>query len=207
LLNKFTKYLLVLSIIFIYSCSDKQSDVEKIKLETSYKDPSFVLGQTKLLLGEDTKVAFKGRFDRDSIIEVIGGTEIANSKEWGIRFYLLKLKEGKLSKTWYTDLLQGSFKNGLCNKIKFPSFDHELIYYNSKDFYLGSGGGEIFSYIINFNESKTYSAHLVVVSGKPVSLFVSPNIDVPEIRNFFVSIFKKDYPALTIVSKDIQLQY
>lgn len=207
MLNKLTKYLLVLGFVFIYSCSDKLSDADQIKLQTSYKDPSFVLGQTKTVLGPDTKVAFKGRFDRDTVIEVIGGTEIANSKQWGIRFYLLKLSESELTKTWNTDLLQGSFKNSLCNKIKFPSFDHELIYYNSKDFYLGSGGGEIFSYIINFRESKTYSAHLVIDSGKPPSLFVSPNIDVPEIRSFFVSIFKKDYPTLTILSKDIQLQF
>jgi hypothetical protein len=198
---------LILSIVFVYSCSDKQSEEDKLKIQTSYNDPSFVLGQTKSLLGKDTKVAFKGRFDRDSVIEVIGGTEIANNKEWGIRFYLLKLNEGNLSKTWNTDLLPGSFKNSLCNKIKFPSFGHELIYYNSKDFYLGSGGGEVFSYIINFTEKKTYSAHLVIDSGKPAALFVSPNIDVPEIRSFFVSIFKKDYPALTMISKDIQLQF
>ena len=87
------------------------------------------------------------------------------------RFYLLKLKGDDLVKISQTDLLQGSFKGSLCNKIKFPSFDHELIYYNSRDYFLGSGGGEIFSYIINFQENKTYYAHLVADENKPAVLY------------------------------------
>ena len=106
----------------------------------------------------------------------------------------------------FSRLLPGSFKGSLCDKIKFPSFDHELVYYNSKDFYLGSSGGEVFTYIINFQDQKAYKAHLIS-EGKSVSLFISNNIDVPEIHNFFYSIFKRDYPNLKIVDKDVELKY
>ncbi len=195
----------VLLLLFLNSCNKKQGPDQE-ELNKSYNNPSFVLGEAKALLGNDVKQTFKGRFDKDSVIEVIAGTEIANKAQWGIRFYFLKLIDGKLTKVWQTELLPGSFKGSLCDKIKFPSFDHELVYYNSKDFYLGSGGGEVFSYIINFQDKKTYSAHLIDES-KPVSLFISDNIDVSEIHNFFVSIFKKDYPKLNIIDKDIQLKY
>ena len=188
------------------SCSEKKKETNLVELKDSYNNPSFVLGQAKAILGNDVQQTFRGRFDRDTVIEVIAGTEVEKQTEWGIRFYLLKLLDGKLTKVWQTDLLPGSFKGSLCDKIKFPSFDHELIYYNSKDFYMGSSGGEVFTYIINFQDHKTYLAHLVN-EGKPASLYISDNIDVPEIHNFFFGIFKKDYPDLRISDKNVQLKY
>lgn len=207
LLNKKILPAVILFSLFFFSCGEKKQNANQSELNKNYKDPSYVLAQAKNILGNDVKETFKGRFDRDSVIEVIAGTEISNKTEWGIRFYFLKMKDDELTKTWQTNLLQGSFKGSLCDKIKFPSFDHELIYYNSKGFFLGSGGGEVFTYIINFQDNKTYYAHLVDEKGKPVSLFVSDNIDVPEIHNFFVSIFKRDYPGLKLVDKDVQLKY
>ena len=188
------------------SCSEKKKETNLVELKNSYNNPSFVLGQAKAILGNDVQQTFRGRFDRDTVIEVIAGTEVEKQTEWGIRFYLLKLLDGKLTKVWQTDLLPGSFKGSMCDKIKFPSFDHELLYYNSKDFYMGSSGGEVFTYIINFQDHKTYLAHLVN-EGKPASLYISDNIDVPEIHNFFFGIFKKDYPDLRISDKNVQLKY
>jgi hypothetical protein len=78
------------------------------------------------------------------------------------------------------------------------------MYYNSQDYFLGSGGGEVFSYIIDFNNKKTYYAHLFS-EGKKVSLFLSVNIDIPEIKDFFTSAFKKDYPGLVLVTKDVNI--
>jgi len=100
-------------------------------------------------------------------------------------------------------LLDGSFKQGFIDKIKFSSFDTELIYYNSRDYYLGSGGGEIFSYIIDFEAKQVYYAHLVIEPSTSVSLFISENTGNKEIRNFFVLTFKKDYPNLKLVDDDI----
>lgn len=166
-----------------------------------------MLARAKNLLGDSVKVAFRGKFDRDSVIEVVAGTEVANKSEWGIRFFLLKLDGDDLVKVSQTDLLQGSFKGSMCNKIKFPSFDHELIYYNSRDYFLGSAGGEIFSYIINFQDNKTYYAHLVAEENKPAAMFVSNNIDVPEIRNFFILNFRRDYPKVSLSSSDLKLKF
>ena len=206
LLNKKSLLVLFLGLLLLNSCTEKKQNTDLVKLKNSYNDPSFVLGQAKAILGNDVKQTFKGRFDRDTVIEVIAGTEVEKQTEWGIRFNFLKLINGKLTKAWQTGLLPGSFKGSLCDKIKFPSFDHELVYYNSKDFYLGSSGGEVFTYIINFQDHKTYSAHLVN-EGRGVSLYISHNIDVPEIHNFFFGIFKKDYPNLRNVDKDVQLKY
>ena len=193
-------------LFLLNSCTEKKQNTDLAKLRNSYNDPSFVLGQAKAILGNDVKQTFKGRFDRDTVIEVIAATEVEKETEWGIRFNFLKLINGKLTKVWQTGLLPGSFKGSLCDKIKFPSFDHELVYYNSKDFYMGSSGGEVFSYIINFQDHKVYAAHLIN-EGKQRSLYISDNIGIPEIHNFFFGIFKKDYPDLKIIDKNVQLKY
>jgi hypothetical protein len=71
---------------------------------------------------------------------------------------------------------------------------------------MGSGGGEVFSYIIDFNKKETFYAHLVAEPEKPVYLYLSGNINNPEIKNFFIGNFKRDYPSPTLISKDIDLE-
>ncbi len=205
LLNK--KYAIGISVILIsfmfFSCGKKENNVEEF---SKYNDPSFVLKSAKDILGSDTKFAKKGTFDKDSTIEIAAGTEVSDAENWGIKFYLLKLEDGELQKSFETNLLKGSFNSCRVNKIKLGDFKYELIYYNSQDYFLGSGGGEIFSYIIDFAKKQKYYAHLLIQPGKPISLFVSSNTDdVPDIKNFFLALFKKDYPKLTLISNDISL--
>jgi hypothetical protein len=70
---------------------------------------------------------------------------------------------------------------------------------------MGSGGGEVFSYIIDLENKQVYSAHLVVESQSATYLFISDNTQNKELINFFTLTFKKDYPGLTIVEDDIVL--
>jgi hypothetical protein len=197
---------IIISSLLLYSCNSKKNDSDNTNT-IDYENPEIVLQQAKNILGNQVKFAYKGKFDKDSVIEIAAGTEIQNKTEWGIKFFLLKNLNGALKQVFETPVLNGSFRQCLVQKIKFPSFDHELIYYNSQDYFLGSGGGEIYSYVVNFVEGKVYYAHLVAESGKPVSLFLSDNIDVPEIKAFFISNFKRDYPNVREVSKDIVLNF
>ena len=169
-----------------------------------YKDPAVLLHEAKNALGENTKTAHLGRFESNVENEVVAGTEINTKDEWGIKFALLKITNNDLKKIYETDLLDGSFNSSLVSKIKLPSTGYELIYYNSQGYFLGSGGGEIFSYLIDFNVRKIFYAHLVI-EPKEISLYISDNIENPDIKNFFINNFKKDYPSLTLVSKDIEI--
>lgn len=191
--------------LVFYSCGKKKENTGAENLD--YSNPHVAAQQAQKILGSNVLFAAKGRFDRDTVVEIAAGTEVKNSSESGIKFALLKMSGGNLKKVFETRLLDGSFKDGLIKRIKFPAFDYELVYYNSQDYYLGSSGGEVYSYIVNLNEGKAYYAHLVVEKNKPPSLYLSDNIDVPELKSFFISIFKKDYPALQIVTKDVVLNY
>ena len=190
--------------LVVFSCGEKKRPAEKTTPTIDFNSPEVVTSEAKKILGPDLKFAYKGNFDKDSVVEISAGTEINDKNEWGIQFYLLKFEENKLKKTFQTNLLKGSFKESLTKKIEFPSFDYELLYYNSQDYFLGSGGGEVFSYIIDFKNQHTFFAHLFIEKEK-ISLFISKNIDNSEIKNFFIANFKRDYPNLQIVSKDANI--
>ena len=95
----------------------------------------------------------------------------------------------------------------MVDKIKFSSIDYDLVYYNSQGYFLGSGGGEVFSYIIDFENKQVYYAHLVVESPTETSLFISDNTQNKELVNFFTLTFNKDYPTLKIVKDDIVVEW
>ena len=203
--NKCLHFVLVSILIFtLYSCGEKKSAPGKVEPAIDFNNPAIVTSEARDVLGPDMKFAYKGNFDGDSVIEIAAGTETETKVEWGIRFYLIKMEKNNLKKIYQTDLLKGSFKESLTKKIEFPSFDFELIYYNSQDYFMGSGGGEIFSYIIDFKNKKTFYAHLFS-EGDKISLYLSNNIDNVEIKNFFVANFKRDYANLNIVSKDVDI--
>lgn len=206
LLNKHAIFLALVFAFMFFSCSGKKSNQENDQA-VDYENPQVVLQKAKEILGPFVSFAYKGRFDMDTVLEIAAGTETQTPKEWGIKFVLLKMVGDQLKVVFQTPLLNGSFKQCLVQKIKFPFFDHELIYYNSQDYFLGSGGGEVYSYLVNFNEKETYYAHLVTQPDKPISLYLSDNINIPQVKGFFISNFKRDYPSLKVISKDVALKY
>ncbi|HVO72730.1 MAG TPA: hypothetical protein VMT35_01795 [Ignavibacteriaceae bacterium] len=204
LLNKkLAGALLLLLPLLISSCSKQKK--EEVKQMPDFNNPKVVMEETKKVLGDNVKFARRGKFKGESPVEVAAGVEISDKNNWGIKFYLLKEEKNKLVSIYETKLLEGSFTECLVNQFKFPGFDYELVYYNSQDYFLGSGGGEIFSYIIDFKKGDTFYAHLFSEPRKPVSLFLSQNINNQSIKDFFISNFRRDFHSLTIVPDDVDL--
>ncbi len=199
--------LILLQALILISCGENKNNNQPIGNQPDFNNPEVVLQQAKNILGDNVKFAYKGYFDNDSTVEIAAGTEVQSEKNYGIKFTLLKEINGQLSTVYESPVLNGSFKECLVKKIKFPMFNYELVYYNSQSFYLGSGGGEVFSYIVNYKDKKVYYAHFISVPSHPVSLYLSDNIDVEGIKNFFISIFKRDYPTFKVIDKDIILKY
>lgn len=181
--------------LFVSSCGEKNEDPAFI---ANLDKPAFVLQQAKSVVGENVNFAFRGNFSSDSAIEVGAGAEFTDPSKWGIKFYLLSIVEGKLQKSFETELLDGSFKECLVDKIKMSGFDHELLYYNSKSYFMGSGGGEVYSYIVDLKTKEVYSAHLLSERNQQVSLSLSGNVEDTPLKSFFIGLFKKDYPSFSI---------
>jgi hypothetical protein len=204
LLNKYLYPIILFLTAFIISCKT-DDDSSRPKMQVNFEDPAAVLAESQRILGDKVAFAYKGYFTPDSSIQVAAGEEIENNDLWGIRFSLLKMKKGTLEKVYQSEILEGSFRDAMIKKIKFPDFTNELLYYNSRDYFLGSGGGEVFSYIINFEEQQVYYAHLFSGAATGIQLYISENVG-DNLKNFFVSNFRRDFPDLKIASQDVDLQ-
>lgn len=202
--NKYTAWIILSAALLLSSCGSDQKDTPKVLPD--YNNPEVVLKEAKRVLGDKIVFAYKGLFLPDSGVQIAAGEEIENKDVWGIKFYLLKMN-GKydLEKVYESGLLEGSLREAMIKKIKFPDFPGELLYYNSQDYFLGSGGGEVFTYVINFSEKQIYYSHLFSGTTTGVSLFVSENT-TDNLRNFFVSNSRRDFPNLKMASKDVNLQ-
>lgn len=202
------KLILVLSVsflLFFFACGEKkQNDIKPI---ISFSDSASVFNEAKNLFGDKLKTLLIGNFDEDTLNEAVAGIEIIDNNIWGIKFALLKIEGNTLVNKSETNLLDGSFKEALVKKIKFAGFNHELVHYSSEDYFWGSGGGEVFSYIINFSNTEVYYAHLFSQTRKQVELYLSENIKNDDLRKFFIYTFKKDYPELQLVSEDVTLEF
>lgn len=195
-------FLIIISACLVFSCNEKPPKPPEQKIEIN--TPEAALKEARKLLGAETQIAVPGNFNEDTTKEFAAGTEINKPDKWGIQFHLLKQENNKFTDIYNTGLLEGSFTGAKVTTKKLESINYDLVYYNSQDYFLGSGGGEVFSYLIDFKNEQTYYAHLFMQRGRNVSLYLSDNV-TSEIKNFFLSIFNKDYPNLKIVNKDVDL--
>lgn len=203
LLNNFKNGFIILCLLFgVISCADKQEKIPILDFENKVQ----VLDAVKKHFNKETQAAFGGLFDETGKQFIVAGWEINNTDEWGIKFAFLEKKEDEFFSKYETELLDGSFKESFVDKIKFSSIDYDLVYYNSQGYFMGSGGGEVFSYIIDLENKQVYYAHLVVESQTSTYLFISDNTENKELINFFTLNFKKDYPDLQIVNDDIVVE-
>lgn len=203
LLNKkLYSVLIVISVLVIYSCNEKQPKplVQNIEINT----PEAAVNEARKVLGVDVRIAVLGNFNEDTTKEFAAGTEINKPDKWGIQFHLLKKENNNFKNIYTTDLLEGSFTGSQVKTEKLSSMKYDMLYYNSQDYFIGSGGGEIFAYLIDFRNKQTYYAHMFMERGRNISLYLSDNV-TPDIKNFFLSVFTKDYPNIKLVNKDVDL--
>jgi len=203
LLNRFLITAIILLPLLIFNCGDSQEGKNNKAPLKDYRDPAVQMKEAKNILGSDTKLTFLGFFNDDKQEEIAAGLEINTKEEWGIKFAVMDISKEKPKKVYETKLLDGSLSNGHIDKIKLHSLNYELLYYNSGNYFLGSGGGEVFSYIVDYKNKEVYSSHLVAGS-KRTSLYLSENIKNDDIRKFLLNALKKDFPALVLVSHDIE---
>ena len=198
LLNNTYKIIgILLTLLFLTGCGKKDSK------SVNYNDMRAIKNLAAQLIDKEIKFVTSGNFSSEETISIVAGTEVSGKNQWGISFSLIEKIDDEFIVVYNTGLLEGSFNNSIVDKMKLSSFKGEMIYYNSKDFYLGTGGGDVFLYIINFSQKEIYYAHLIVQKSAGVLLYLSENIEDPMIRKFFIRYFKKDYSALRIIKSDL----
>ena len=189
---------LILCFIFVLSGCKKSYEPPPHNL---FENEQLVAKTAKDLVGQNISFVTSGNFESDTLKSIVAGTEVSENNLYGIKFYLISWVDGEFQIKFTTNVLNGSFIQCMVNKIKFSDFDTELIYYNSKSYFMGNASGDVYSHVIDFKKLKVYSAHLSVMGEGRVSLELSDNIDNPMLKNFFISYFRRDYPSLRLVEK------
>lgn len=196
-------------LLFSLSSCDSNKEEKDIKVlspdsAASY-DRARIIDFARHKLGE-LKFFEYGSFHPDSILGLAVGKEVVSDSSFGIKFYLIKRENKEFRIVYESPVVNGSFNESITRKIKVGDTQYDLMYYNSQDYFMGSGGGEIYSYIIDFSNKQIYYAHFFTVPDKPTSLFLSDNIRSEPVREFFIRNFQKDYPELKIVNRDYSLE-
>jgi hypothetical protein len=202
-LNSFTKFVSVVFIFFLLSNCSSKKDNQQITF--NFENPNQILEETKNYFDKDIRKIFIGDFEGNNSKSVVAVAEKMDSSLWGIKFYHFVQKNDRVHCSFETDVLPGSLKESFFDKIKLADKSYEMFYYNSRDYFMGTGGGEIYLYLIDFTEKQLYYSHFVNDIDIPASLFISDNAKDLKLRNFIISNFKSDYPNLKIVDKDISL--
>jgi hypothetical protein len=198
LLNNIYKIIVFISLLlFLVGCGKKDSN------QVNYNDMRAIKNLAAQLIDKKIEFVASGNFSSEETKSIVAGTEVSGKNQWGISFSLIEKIDDEFEVVYNTGLLEGSFDKCIVDKMKLSSFKGEMVYYNSRDFYLGTGGGDVFLYIINFSEKEIYYAHLIVKKSAGVSLYLSENIEDPMIRKFFIRYFKKDYSTLRIIKSDL----
>jgi hypothetical protein len=185
---------LLFSILFFTSCS-KEYEPPPHHL---FEDENLVIKTAREVLNDKVSFTTSGHFESDTVKSIIAGVEASEQNEWGIRFHLISWVDGEFQKVYSTGLLEGTFIQCIVDKLKLTDTENELIYYNSEGYFMGTGGGDVFSYIMDFKKKQIYSAELTVVSRGRASLELSANIENPMIKTFFVSYFRREYQNLRV---------
>ncbi len=209
LIKKSILPLLCCVMVFHFFACDKKNDKPvnlAVSADSAAKiDRQILFNYAKKVVSDDVKDIEYGVFEKDSSKGLIAGREFMSSKEWGIRFYYFKFVNNNPQKVFETPLLKGSLNESLLKRFKLANYNYELFYYDSQDYFLGSGGGEIFSYLVDISTKEIFYAHFFTVADRPLSLYLSPNINRNEIREFFIKNFQRDYPNLMVVNRDFDL--
>jgi len=197
--NKYSLPLLSILLLTVFISCKKEVEPPPHKL---FEDQRMVLKTAGEVLEQKVSFSNSGYFDSDTLKSIAAGVEFTSKNQIGVQFYLINWVEDSFVKTYSTEVLEGSFTKCTVDKIKFAAFKNELIYFNSEDYFMGTAGGEVFAYIIDLKDKKTYSAHLTVASRGLVILELSENIQNKMMKNFFTGYFKRDYPNLNIMQAE-----
>ncbi len=203
LLNKLKLVAILFFFLFVNGCGDKNQEASTPK-EDYLNDNQKLLQHLQEKFDPEIKVALYSQFDSDSTkkeILAIKETKPSKTDKWGLK--VQRLSKDSLVKQDEFFLPEMSTNESICTTQKIEGFPYDLFYYNSGSFYTGSSGGEIFGYLIDFFEKQTYYAHLVIKPEKPAILFLSKNCEGKKTKEFFLNLFKLDYPELVLSQKDI----
>jgi len=140
---------------------------------------------------------YKPKYDLYAVVyEVNSGTD------FGIKFMLAHLNADTVMVDYTSGLFDGAVNESIFETVKISGLDYDVVYYNSSDYFMGSGGGEVFTYVIDFYTSLIAYGHLYINGSETPSFYVPSAVRDSNVRDYLVKRIKSDFSDIKLVSQD-----
>ncbi|MBE2279347.1 MAG: hypothetical protein IAE91_03060 [Ignavibacteriaceae bacterium] len=164
--------LAILSLLLFQACDNKNGNRFPISPEL-IENNSELVTYGKRIYGNSIATASRGYFRNMEEEDIVFGQEVMNKNDWGIKFILTELEGDTLSEVYSTQLLEGSLKKNSILTVSVNTLGRDLLYYDSRDFFLGNSGGEVFIYLFDFKSQIIYKGHLYILDDGIPNLFLN----------------------------------
>jgi hypothetical protein len=203
-LLKFSNYFFcILALLIFYSCEKSNQDpaplAEKLSRidSLSLRFPNLNPKALSVVTGEII-TALEGNFSnaKDVVYAVLIDDQTKNLCHLKIKF--IRKFDTYYQAAYSSPSLEGIKKSFGLEKAILPGLSYQLLYFDSGGYYLGSGGGEIFSYLIDAEMARTYSALLRIGDGNPPQILIPRSCNRIEVRNYFIKKLQGLYPEAAV---------
>ncbi|MCE1188092.1 MAG: hypothetical protein LWX56_03040 [Ignavibacteria bacterium] len=85
---------------------------------------------------------------------------------------------------------------------KLENSSYDCLYFDSGDYYVGTGGGEVYQFIADARQRIVYRTHFVFSKEQRPGVYFYAECKTEEIRKLFLNHLRNDYPEVTILRTD-----
>lgn len=197
------------SILFFFAGCEKKDTPTVDKNSVNQDSLSLFHAKISSLLNEKyqasiTKIV-EGKFDNSG--KILFACFLKKKTNAERILFIIFLDSSTIKKTggivYKTPLLEGD--PDAIQMTQFPSDSSavNLIYFDTGDYLMGTGGGEIFYYIIDCSNKQTYSAHFIADKERGFNLYIASGYK-PWINKVFLDKAKSNYSPIKLLKKDIE---
>lgn len=192
----------------VYSCNenkvDKQTEQE-IGDSLSVSRITFIKSRTAVKLNAKALGVLFGNFTDSTklICAILLKMESKDLKNLSIAFVDTSLINSENFVLYVTDPLEGDPENTELTSVLLTDSPHPLVYFNTGDFLMGTGGGEVYHYLIDAAKKQIYPAHFIADKANGFGLFLPLISRAAEIREFFHTRVSKQFSPLSTLKRDI----
>ena len=130
--------------------------------------------------------------------------EVNSGTEFGIKFILAHIASDSVIVDYNSDLFDGAVNQSIFEKTNLPGKGYDAAYYNSAGYFMGSGGGEVFAYVVDFKDAIIASGHIFISGESGPKLYIPATVKDKITRDALIKKIKNDFPEIKPVSQDVK---
>lgn len=165
-----------------------------------------LLDRARATGGAETGIALRGTFSPADTTLFAAVKEVNTASAWGISFWFGSTDSLRPGMLWLSPLREGSLTQSSVALLRLPGYSYDLLSYNSGDYYMGSAGGEVYAYLVDYSLRAVYYAHLTMDKLDGITLYLAPAAMPPAVRAFFTKTFAEEFPGVRLVNRDSGVQ-